>query len=186
MNLLKFGVRSRGARIEGDRSGALRLELHRLRRQHPQLSRATARWYGRMGAVALARSGHSSGVCIDWSMAGGNPRRGQLAWRCTPAAVHDLDDKSVTEQGAEAVSLAWVSAAHGWAVERRMQEGERGDWMLRDPSGQSVALEVSGTRGGDSTARLREKLLQVQGASATRKAVCVVAFNQPQGRMEVV
>jgi hypothetical protein len=94
------------------------------------------------------------------------------------------DDKRVTEDGAEAVALAFVHACSGWTVARRIQQGGSGDWLLTSPSRKkmTLALEVSGTVTDDARRRLTVKLAQVAGVTEKRcvRAAVVVGFVGPE------
>jgi hypothetical protein len=61
-----------------------------------------------------------------------------------------------------------------------LQRGEYADWLLDDPGGGCVALEVSGTDDGDALGRMREKLAQVtRCVAAPTRVACVVRFVEP-------
>lgn len=91
----------------------------------------------------------------------------------------------MTEDVAEAISLALVSVAHGWKVRRRLQRGESADWLLRDADENSVDLEVSGINAGSDSQRLQEKLEQVSRVtSAARRVACVVELRTPRATLE--
>ena len=74
-----------------------------------------------------------------------------------------------------------MSVALNLVVRRRLQRGESADWLLRDADNELVALEVSGTDGGDGGRRLRDKTLQARRALvASRHAACVVELAFPR------
>ena len=95
-----------------------------------------------------------------------------------------IDAHRLTEDGAEAVALAFVHALSKWTVQRRVQRDGYADWLLKGPTHQkmALALEVSGTDDGGAAARLREKREQV-AKNAEANCVCaagVVRFAAPQ------
>jgi hypothetical protein len=103
-----------------------------------------------------------------------------IEWLWQDLAALDVNDSNrVTEDGAEAVALAYANSISGWVAKRRLQRGESADWLMRNETG-FLALEVSGTVEGDPFARLQQKKQQVARCSleAERLAV-VVAFNRP-------
>ena len=90
-----------------------------------------------------------------------------LTWvEADPSDAVQLDHHRVTEDAAEAVSLALVSVAHGWTIRRRLARGEAADWLLRDASGRLIALEVSGIDRGAMARRIHVKLEQAARAIA--------------------
>ena len=94
--------------------------------------------------------------------------------------LESLDGIRVTEDGAEAVALAYVHVRDGWVVKRRCRRGEYADWLL-DDDGQWAALEISGTKEGDPFARLVDKKAQIARCSLpvhSRLAIAV-AFDRP-------
>ena len=76
-------------------------------------------------------------------------------------------------------ALAYVYLKGAWVVKRRLQRGERADWLLNNAAGW-LAMEVSGTITDNPQGRLAEKIQQVSHCSlpAERLAV-VVAFDSP-------
>lgn len=156
----------------------MNLDLQALFDVHPKL-RGYAVDLTKLGALALQRSGHVSPVEaeIDHS---GRLTEATVEWLPQePGLLAQLDVKRVTEDGAEAVALAYVNAAEGWTVKRRMQQGESADWLLRDGD-RWLALEISGTAEGDPRSRLQEKRRQLAQCTlpAERLAV-VVSFEHP-------
>lgn len=156
----------------------MRLMLHELCSNHPKL-----RWHttdlSRCGALALRRAGHVSPVeaGVDHD---GEVGTAEIHWLSEGlSALEVLDRHRVTEDGAEAVALAYVHARDGWVVKRRLQRTDSADWLLRRETGE-LALEVSGTDTGDAGARLKAKRDQVARCTlrAERLAV-VVAFDAP-------
>lgn len=156
----------------------MRLTLQTLSDVHPKL-RGYAVDLPKLGALALQRSGHSPPVEaeIDHS---GRPAAAAIEWLIQERGLlAQLDVKRVTEDGAEAVALAYVHAAEGWTVKRRMQQGEKADWLLRDGD-RWLALEISGTVEGDPRSRLQEKRKQLaQCTLPAERLAIVVSFEQP-------
>jgi len=110
----------------------------------------------------------------------GQEATAEIAWQSQALALLNvLDSHRITEDGAEAVALTYVSCKAGWVVKRRLQRGESADWLLRNEDGW-LALEVSGTTAGDPYVRLQEKKQQAARCSlpVSRLAV-VVAFDRP-------
>ena len=91
-------------------------------------------------------------------------RDATLGWTVSSTGADEqLDRKRVTEDAAEAITLALVNVAFGWVIRRRLQQGESADWLLEDRGNNLVALEVSGLDAGDWAKRLREKTSQIEG-----------------------
>lgn len=156
----------------------MRLVLHDLCWMHPAL-RGHPMDLSKCGGMALQRAGHVSPVRagIDHD---GLEATAEIEWLFQDLTVLDvLDGHRVTEDGAEAVALAYANSKAAWVVKRRLQRGESADWLLRNEAGW-LALEVSGTTAGDPLARLAEKKRQVARCSlpADRLAI-VVAFDRP-------
>jgi len=129
--------------------------------------------------LALQRAGHASPVSA------GVDHDGLAAQADIERLIQDLqaldtlDSHRVTEDGAEAVALAYASSKDGWVVKRRLQRGDSADWLMRNETGW-LALEVSGTAAGDPFARLEEKKQQVARCSLPAKLLAiVVAFDRP-------
>ena len=161
----------------------MRLDLACLRQMHPLLPEAIADARAYCAAVGLERNGHVTGVPMVASIDDAGHHT-TLAW----SDLHDgvglqLDRHRVTEDGAEAITLAFVSVGLGWVVRRRGQRGDFYDWLLHDQDGNKVALEVSGTDAGDIARRLREKVLQVRRARADQRVACVVELASPQAEL---
>ena len=157
----------------------MRLVLNELSLTHPAL-RGHPVDLAKYGGLALQREGHSSPVQAEVDSSGIQSVV-DVEWLHQDLTVLEVLDKHrVTEDGAEAVALAYANSEGGWVVKRRLQRRERADWLLRNQSDWLV-LEISGTTTGDPYARLEEKLIQVAGCSlpANRLAV-VVAFSGPQ------
>jgi len=156
----------------------MRLALQDLCSMHPKL-RGHPTDYARHGALALQRAGHNSPVLagVDHDGLAGTAEINWLFQDLKVLAV--LDRHRVTEDGAEAVALAYANSKAGSVVKRRIQRGESADWMMRNESG-CLVLEVSGTTVGNPSARLEEKKRQVARCSLPAKLLAiVVAFDRP-------
>lgn len=163
----------------------MRLALHELLNVHVAL-RGHPIDYPRSGALALARAGHSSPV-QTMTEHDGRSNHAEIEWlEYDPAILGAVDEHRLTEDGAEAVALAYTHAIGRWLVKRRLRRGEYADWLLQF-DGRSLALEVSGTATEDAHGRLREKKEQVARCTlpATRMAV-VVGFVGPMILAETV
>ena len=116
--------------------------------------------YSKFGALALQRAGHSSPVPVGMDH-DGQEDRAEITWLSQDVTVPKvLDGNRVTEEGAEAVALAYANTTAGWVVKRRLQQKEGADWLLGKER-RWLALEVSGTAVGDAFARLRDKKQQL-------------------------
>lgn len=97
-------------------------------------------------------------VSLDWERVLSS---GLLSWPGADLSKVDQHDYNrITEDGAEAVALAFVNRHRAWRVIRRMQREEHADWLLEDAregGRQIVALEISGVDRGSIVARLAEK-----------------------------
>jgi hypothetical protein len=129
--------------------------------------------------LALQRAEHTSpvrtGIKHD-----GLEATSEIEWFSQDLSLLEvLDSNRITEEGAEAIALAYANSKAGWVVKRRLQRGESADWLLHNEAGW-LALEVSGMITGDPLARLNEKQQQVARCSlpADRLAI-VVAFDKP-------
>jgi hypothetical protein len=154
------------------------LRLHDLYLNHPKL-RGHPADYAKYGALALQRARHSCPVTTSIEHEGQNAVA-QTEWPIQDMSVlGTADAHRVTEDGAEAVALAYVHFKSAWVVKRRLQRGESADWLLSNPTGW-LAMEVSGTIADDPHSRLITKRKQISQCSlpAERLAV-VVAFNAP-------
>jgi hypothetical protein len=158
----------------------MKLDLMQLKAMHPLLPALTAAEYGHRAAMGLERHLHEPGVSLTTLIESDTPRA-SLHWIASPFGDGEqLDRHRITEDAAEAVTLALVNIALGWVVKRRLQRGEFADWLLQDPEARLVALEVSGIDEGDQSVRLREKLDQVRRATfANRRVACVVELATP-------
>lgn len=111
--------------------------------------------------------------------------RAEIEWAPQDAELlARTDAKRITEDGAEAVALCYVSACAGWVVKRRRQQGERADWLLlQSGRGRALALEISGTVESDIGHRLREKRAQVSGcALPVPETPVTLSFGAYRGR----
>lgn len=154
------------------------LLLHQLYFNHPKL-RGHPTDYARCGALALLRAGHISPVSANIED-GGQKTVTKIEWEGEALSVLEtVDSHRLTEDGAEAVALAYVHRKAAWVVKRRLQRGERADWLLGNGTGW-MAIEVSGTITASPQSRLAEKKQQLSHCSlpAERLAV-VVAFHCP-------
>lgn len=159
----------------------MRLDLALLKQMHPLLPATTAAEYGYRAALGLERHGHESGAQMAARL-DDTEHDATLAWtRSRSDNGEQLDRHRITEDAAEAISLALVSVALDWVVRRRGQRGESIDWILRDRERNLVALEVSGIDRGDGGRRLREKTIQAGRATvAAQRAACVVELAAPR------
>ena len=162
----------------------MRLDLAGLKQMHPLLPATTAAEYEHRAALGLERRSHKPGVRMaarieDESAAA------TLHWTSAARAAEQLDRQRITEDAAEAVTLALVHEGRGWVVRRRLQRGESADWLLLDAAQQLIALEISGLDRGDPARRLREKLKQAElSRIAPQRAACVVELATPQALLE--
>jgi hypothetical protein len=91
--------------------------------------------------------------------------------------LKSLDGNRVTEDGAEAIALVYASVEGNWVVKRRMNRGERADWLLINGS-RNLALEVSGTAEQNASTRLGEKKQQI--------SQCTLGEDYPVDRLAIV
>jgi hypothetical protein len=156
----------------------MRIALQDLFSIHPAL-RGHPIEFTKSGGFALQRAGHVSPTDAEIEHDGAL-KTAEIEWTMEDIALMNVLDKHrVTEDGAEAVALAYVNSVAGWKVKRRLQRGEGADWLLRNESGW-LALEVSGTIVGNPRARLEEKKKQVSRCSlAVDRLAVVVAFDKP-------
>lgn len=164
----------------------MQLDLARLKQMHPLLPTTTAREYTYRGALGLERQRHAPGAPIAAHWQGGE-RDATLLWSRVGGGGEQLDRHRITEDAAEAISLAFVRVALDWVVRRRLQRGESADWLLRDANENLVALEVSGLNRTDGGRRLREKAAQAMRATiCEQRAACVVDLAAPRLDMAIV
>ena len=158
------------------------LALHELCVMHPKL-RGHPTDLSKFGGLALQRAGHASPVeaKIDHDGLGDTA---EIEWLPQDVTVLNvLDRNRVTEDGAEAVALAYVSSKGGWVVKRRMNRGESADWLLLNET-RGLALEVSGTIESNPLSRLTVKKQQVGRCTlsddyAIDRLAVVVSFSIP-------
>jgi hypothetical protein len=155
-----------------------------LKSMHPLLPASTAAEYAHRAVIGLERHRHETGVALSTLI---ESAAGEASLHWVGASWRDaeqLDQDRITEDAAEAIALALVHVARGWVVRRRLQRGESGDWLLRDPESRLVALEVSGIADGEDPGRLRLKLEQVRRATvASQRVACVVELEVPRATM---
>jgi hypothetical protein len=160
----------------------MHIELARLHEMHPRLPIEISILLALSAALGLERNGHRSGASIALRV-DALSFEGSLAWTSADANLEQHDLNRVTEDGAEAVSLALAHRHHGWRVVRRLQRGEHADWLLEqvDESGRRlVALEVSGVDKGSVENRVRQKLSQVaECLDVDQRWAGVVGFEAP-------
>ncbi|MGJ5181512.1 hypothetical protein ACQR16_32915 [Bradyrhizobium oligotrophicum] len=157
------------------------LDLTKLDTMHPLLAPSTVADYLLKVAIGLGRQGHEPGALLIVSL-DDELTDAKLNWvQSDPGTANRLDWHRITEDAAEAITLALVYEANGWVVRRRMQRGEFADWLLIDKNRGLVALEVSGVdKRDDKGRRLREKLEQLSRCELGRRAACVVELSPPR------
>ncbi len=162
------------------------IDLDKLGQMHPALQRAEeVELYRRRGALALRRCGHAPGVTAR-VLNGAARSDATISWSSEldpEATLAVIDDQRLTEDGAEAIALAFVHGLSGWTVRRRVQREGSADWLLEDkPRKRKMALEVSGTISDNAEGRLRIKLAQVGRVSEKGcvRAAVVVRFEEPR------
>lgn len=165
----------------------MEINLAELREMHPQLPEDLALMMTVRAALGLQRNGHVSPVGISLEVER-VATQGLLSWLDTDLTnLEQHDFNRVTEDGAEAVVLALAHRARGWRVVRRMQQGERADWLLEELGEgprQVVALEVSGVDRGSSAHRLTEKLKRVAlSDDVDQRWAGVVGFEKPEATL---
>lgn len=106
----------------------MQLILSQLGDRHPLLRRHPVN-YARSGALALHRAGHRSPTTLR-ILEDAAERSAQLAWQSVGSSdllLPATDEKRITEDGAEAIALAYVNETEAWVVKRRGQQGESAD-----------------------------------------------------------
>lgn len=158
-----------------------------LKQMHPLLPATTALEYGHRASIGLEGQGHIPGVALD-ARFDDEARDATLQWVSPPPTdAEQLDHHRITEDSAEAIALALVHGARRWVVRRRLQRGESADWLLHDPGGELVALEVSGVGVGKDPRRLSDKIKQVSSVKfARQRAACVVEIPAPSATVVTV
>ncbi|MES1244917.1 MAG: hypothetical protein ABUT39_25135 [Acidobacteriota bacterium] len=168
----------------------MEIDLADLRKMHPRLPEDLALVMTGRAALSLQKNGHGSPVAIrlDLEQAASE---GKLAWPTSdPVQMDQHDNKRLTEDGAEAVTLALAHRAYGWRIVRRMQQGESADWLLEEANEEvcsRIALEVSGVARGSIASRLAEKLEQVsrvEDEDVDQQWVGVVGFEEPVAALQ--
>lgn len=156
----------------------MRLPLQDLWSMHPKLLGHPTD-LPRLGALALQRAGHASPVQARVDH-GGQASTAEVEWLTQDLSLLETHDGNrVTEDGAEAVALAYANVWAGWVVKRRLQRSLRADWLLQNEEGW-LALEVSGTADGNPVVRLKEKRQQVALCPLSAQLLAlVVAFDRP-------
>lgn len=155
---------------------------------HPRLPARTALAYEHCARTGLHRHGHASGIRITFSFDNVSVS-GTLFWTEDPTSEPaQLDFHRVTEDAAEAITLACVYVSNGWVIRRRLQRGESADWLMVDRNNELVALEISGVNTVDSgKRRLLEKLNQVgRSQAAPTRAAGVIELRPPRARLATV
>jgi len=164
------------------------LDVTRLKEMHPVLAIEMAAQYAYQAAIGLNRHNHQSGGRIAISIGNGSCH-GRVIWGAVRAEeAEQLDYHRVTEEAAEAISLALVRVAKDWVIRRRLQRGEYADWLLVDKANEYVALEISGIDQDDANSRrLSMKIDQVkQSEAALMRAACVVELGLPRTRLALI
>jgi hypothetical protein len=166
----------------------MKIDLKKLREMHPELPGDVAVAMLVRAGLALQRNGHATGVAVSLRLERAE-RQGSLSWRHADINTIGLhDDNRITEDGAEAVTLAVFHKHFEWRVVRRMQREEHADWLLErtaDAGRETAALEVSGVDRGSIASRLREKLGQVAKSSdVDQRWAGVVGFERPIAALE--
>lgn len=160
------------------------IDLERLHEMHPRLPLDLALLLAARAALGLERNDHQSGTVMSLRV-GRKAIDGLLSW--TPveskSVMEQHDNHRITEDGAEAITLAFAHRHHGWRVVRRLQREEHADWLLEqvnEAGRQLVALEVSGVNKGSIAMRLRQKLAQVAECSdIDQRWAGIVGFEAP-------
>lgn len=140
-------------------------------------------------AVALERR-HRPGVHLTGTVRGATFDE-EIRWRLrTPDAAAYEDINRVTEEGAEAISLALACSKSNWRIERRLQArlSEGADWLMIDPTGTTIVLEIGGTDEQDLEALLARKIKQARSSLFSARgtpAACVVRFLEPSVKLWV-
>lgn len=166
----------------------MKIDLKKLREMHPELPGDVAASILVRAALALQRNGHATGVGLSVQLE--QVESGDLLhWShadMTTIGMHDHN--RITEDGAEAVTLAMMHQHLAWRVVRRMQREEYADWLLERAAGagtETAALEVSGVDRGGITSRLTQKLAQVaKSIDVDQRWAAVVGFERPIAALE--
>jgi len=134
-------------------------------------------------AVALERR-HRPGVHLT-GVVHGSAIDEEIRWRPRTLGAAAYEDMNrVTEEGAEAIGLALACSKSTSRITRRLQArlAEGADWLMSDPSGSTIVLEIGGTDEQDLEALLARKVEQARRSPFSergRPAACVVRFLEP-------
>lgn len=164
------------------------IHLDALHASHPSLPAWQVEAYVGCAAIALQRR-HAPGVVLLLTLDAAEIGE-ELTWEQRPRKeALMVDDKRVTEDGAECIALALVAAHRKhWRLVRRLQSGkaEHADWLFQNvESGQEIVLEISGTDTGPFERRVRQKRGQAALAAAMgAPAISVVRFSEPKALLE--
>ncbi len=166
----------------------MKIDLKKLREMHPELPGDVAVAMLVCAALALQRNGHATGAGVSLQLER-DVSQGSLSWTHADMATIELHDHNrITEDGAEAVTLAVMHRHLEWRVVRRMQREEYADWLLErtaERGRETAALEVSGVDRGSIASRLTQKLAQVaKSIDVDQKWAGVVGFERPIAAIE--
>jgi hypothetical protein len=166
----------------------MKIDLKKLREMHPELPGDVAVAILVRAALALQRNGHATGAGVSLQVERA-VSEGSLSWTHADMTTIKLHDHNrITEDGAEAVTLAVMHRHLEWRVVRRMQREEYADWLLErtaDGDRETAALEVSGVDRGSIASRLTQKLEQVaKSMDVDQRWAGVVGFAQPIAAIE--
>ena len=166
----------------------MNIDLTKLREMHPELPGEVAVIMLVRSALALQRNGHTTGVEVSLQLER-SASSSSLSWNHADLSTIELHDHNrITEDGAEAVTLAAVHKHLEWRVVRRMQREEYADWLLERTTAAgrvTAALEVSGVDRGSISSRLTQKLAQVaKSVDVDQKWAGVVGFELPIAALE--
>lgn len=166
----------------------MNIDLKKLRDMHPQLPGDIAVSMLVRAALALQRNGHATGVAVSLQLER-VVTLGSLLWsHADMTTIEQHDHNRITEDGAEAVTLALMHQHLEWRVVRRMQREEYADWLLEriaEAGRATAALEVSGVDRGAIASRLTQKLTQVaKSIDVDQRWAGVVGFERPMAAIE--
>jgi len=166
----------------------MKIDLKKLRAMHPELPGDVAVAILVRAGLALQRNGHATGAAVYLQLERA-ASQGSLAWRHADMKAIGLhDDNRITEDGAEAVTLAVFHRHFEWCVVRRMQIEEHADWLLErtaEAGRETAALEVSGVDRGSIASRLTQRLTQVaKSIDVDQRWAGVVGFERPIAALE--
>lgn len=163
------------------------IDLGSLCLMHPRLPPDMAAVMVLRAALGLQRNRHASGARVDLEIERVR-MEGVLRWPLADLnALAQHDAKRVTEDGAEAIALAFAHQLCTWNVVRRMQQEEHGDWLLEHSdrgTRRLVAFEVSGTDRALDARLMKEKLQQVaRSEDVDRRCAGIVGFRRPEAAL---